>query len=104
MFIQSPSRFLNELKTLILKRLKGYSEHDVVKEGTVGCRQTVSDHFRLFHSNSNTILYSGHMWLAYVYNKSSAMHQTEAELFQSLKYTLSRHTPAGQIHESERLR
>lgn len=66
-----------------LKKLKGYSEYDVVKEGTAGCTQTASAHFRLFHSNNNTILYSGHMWLAYVYNESSAMHQTEAELFQS---------------------
>lgn len=66
-----------------LKKLKGYSEYDVVKEGTVGCIQTLSAHFRLFHWNNSTILYSGHMWLAYVYNKSSAMHQTEAELFQS---------------------
>lgn len=65
-----------------VKKLKGYSEYDVVKEGTVGCTQTLSARFRLFHSN-NTILYSGHMWLAYVYNESSTMHQTEAELFQS---------------------
>lgn len=65
-----------------MKKLKGYSEYDVVKEGTVGCTQTLSAHFRLFHSN-NTTLYSGHMWLAYVYNESSTMHQTEAELFQS---------------------
>lgn len=64
------------------KKLKGCSQYDVVKEGTVGCTQTVSAHFRLFHSNNNTILYSGHMWLAYVYNESSAMHETEAELFQ----------------------
>lgn len=47
------------------------------------------------------MLYSGLMWLAYAYNKSSAMHQTEAELFQSLQRTLSRHAPAGQICERE---
>lgn len=29
------------------------------------------------------MLYSLHMWQAYVYTESSAMHQTEAELFQS---------------------
>lgn len=58
-------------------------------------------HFRLFCLNNNTILYSGLMWLAYAYNKSSAMHQTEAELFQSLQRTLSRHAPAGQICERE---
>lgn len=39
------------------------------------------------------------MWLAYAYNKSSAMQQTEAELFQSLQRTLSRRAPAGQICE-----
>lgn len=66
-----------------LKKLKGYSGYVVLKEGTVGCTRILSAHFRLFHSNNNTILYSVHMWSAYVYNKSSARHQTEAELFQS---------------------
>lgn len=75
-----------------LEKFKGYSKYDVEKEGIVSCTQSVSAPFRYFHSNNNTILYSGHMWLAYVYNESSATHQTEQYCFRAIAiYTIQTH-------------
>lgn len=80
--VHSKSLWISKLaENCSLEKFKGYSEYDAVKEGIVSCTQTVSAHFRYFHSNNNTIFYSGHTWLAYVYNESSSMHQTEQYCF-----------------------
>lgn len=80
--VHSTSLWISKLaENCNLEKFKSYSEYDAVKEGIVSCTETVSAHFRYFHSNNNTILYSGHMWLAYVYKESIAMHQTEQYFF-----------------------
>lgn len=80
--VHSKSLWISKLaEKCNLEKFKGYLEYDVEKGGIVSCTRTVSARFRYFHSNNNTVLYSGHTWLAYVYNESSAMHQTEQYCF-----------------------
>lgn len=63
--VHSKSLWISKLaENCNLEKFKGYSKYDVEKEGIVSCTQTVSAHFRYFHSNNNTVLYSGLVWLA----------------------------------------
>lgn len=63
--VHSGSLWISKLaENCSLEKFKGYSEYYVEREGIVSCTQTVSAHFRYFHSNENdTLLYSGYMWL-----------------------------------------